>query len=65
MEHGKPACKVDLMPTLTRLIITLAVLAGLVYAGMLALVTFVHPTQTELTIRIPTEKLNPKPGNPK
>ncbi|MGO4450688.1 histidine kinase [Phyllobacterium sp. TAF24] len=53
------------MPTLTRLILTLAVLAGLVYAGMLALVTFVHPTQTELTIRIPTEKLNPKPSNPK
>ncbi|PRD53500.1 histidine kinase [Phyllobacterium myrsinacearum] len=53
------------MPTLTRLIITLAVLAGLVYTGMLALVTFVHPTQTELTIRIPSEKLNPKPGNPK
>ncbi|WP_288193512.1 histidine kinase [uncultured Phyllobacterium sp.] len=53
------------MPTLTRLIITLAVLAGLVYAGMLALVTFVHPTQTELTIRIPAEKLNIKPGNPK
>ncbi|MBA8881547.1 histidine kinase [Phyllobacterium myrsinacearum] len=53
------------MPTLTRLIITLAVLAGLVYAGMLALVTFVHPTQTDLTIRIPTEKLNPKPVNPK
>lgn len=65
MEHEKQACKVDLMPTLTRLIITLAVLAGLVYAGMLALVTFVHPTQTDLTIRIPTEKLNPKPVNPK
>ncbi len=53
------------MPTLTRLIIILAILAGLVYAGMIALVTFVHPTQTEMTIRIPSEKLNPKPGTPK
>jgi hypothetical protein len=53
------------MPTLTRLIITLAVLAGLVYAGMVALVTFVHPKQTEMTIRIPAEKLNPKPDMPK
>ncbi|QND50775.1 histidine kinase [Phyllobacterium sp. 628] len=53
------------MPTLTRLIVTLAILAGLVYAGMLGLVMFVHPTQTEMTIRIPTEKLNPKPNNPK
>lgn len=52
------------MPTLTRLIFILAVLAGLVYAGMIALVTFVHPTQTEMTIRIPAEKLNPKPGTP-
>ncbi len=52
------------MPTLTRLIIILAVLAGLVYAGMIALVTFVHPTQTEMTIRIPAEKLNLKPGTP-
>ncbi|PSH59126.1 MULTISPECIES: histidine kinase [Phyllobacterium] len=53
------------MPTLTRLIIMLAVLAGLVYAGMIVLVTFVHPTQTEMTIRIPAEKLNPKPDKPK
>lgn len=52
------------MPTLTRLIIILLVLAGLLYAGMIALVTFVHPTQTEMTIRVPAEKLNPKPGAP-
>ncbi len=53
------------MPTLTRLIIILAILAGLVYAGMIALVTFVHPTQTEMTIRIPPERLNQKPDQPK
>ncbi|MRG55135.1 hypothetical protein SAMN05428967_2281 [Phyllobacterium sp. YR620] len=53
------------MPTLTRLILVLAILAGLVYAGMVALVTFVHPKQTEMTIRIPSEKLNPKPDQKK
>ncbi len=65
MEQINPACSIEKMPTLTRLIITLAILAGLVYAGMVALVTFVHPTQTEMTIRVPNEKLNPKPQQPK
>jgi len=40
------------MPTLIRLIITLLFLAGLVYAGMFALVAFVEPTQKEQTISI-------------
>jgi hypothetical protein len=45
------------MPTLIRLIITLLFLAGLVYAGMFALVAFVEPTQKEQTIRIPQRDL--------
>ena len=45
------------MPTLIRLIITLLFLAGLVYAGMFALVAFVEPTQKERTIRIPQRDL--------
>lgn len=45
------------MPTLIRLIITLLFLAGLVYAGMFALVAFVEPTQKEQTIRIPQREL--------
>lgn len=47
------------MPSLMRLIFFLAVLAGLSFAGMFALATFVSPEQSELNIRIPTEKLNP------
>ena len=55
------------MPTLIRLIITLLFLAGLVYAGMIALVAFVEPTPKEVTIRIPTTELlnggqRPLPG---
>jgi hypothetical protein len=45
------------MPTLIRLIITLAFLAGLVYVGMFALVAFVEPTPEPVTIRIPTRDL--------
>ena len=45
------------MPTLIRLIITLLFLAGLVYAGMIALIPFVEPTPKEVTIRIPTRDL--------
>lgn len=49
------------MPTLFRFVVTLAVLAGVVYGAMFALVMFVQPKQAELTVRIPSEKLNPKP----
>lgn len=45
------------MPTLIRLIITLLFLAGLAYAGMVALIAFVEPTPKEVTIRIPTRDL--------
>lgn len=45
------------MPTLIRLIITLAFLVGLVYAGMFALITFVEPTPEPVTIRIPARDL--------
>ena len=45
------------MPTLIRLIITLLFrVAGLVYAGMFALVAFVEPTPKEVTIRIPAAR---------
>lgn len=45
------------MPTLIRLIIMLLFLAGLVYAGMFALVSFVEPTPKPVTIRIPAREL--------
>lgn len=48
------------MPTLFRFLVTLGVLAGLVYAGMLALVLTVEPRQGEITIRVPIDR--PAPG---
>jgi hypothetical protein len=42
------------MPTLIRLVITLLFLAGLAYAGMIALVAFVQPEPKPVTVRIPS-----------
>ena len=47
------------MPTLFRLLTILAVLAGLVYGSMYALVLYVEPNMGEMTVRIPPERLNP------
>jgi len=45
------------MPTLFRLLITVLFLAGLAYAAMFALVTFVEVSPREVTQRIPTRDL--------
>jgi hypothetical protein len=47
------------MPTLVRLLTFLAVAALLIFGGMVALATFVVPKQSEMTIRVPADKLNP------
>ncbi|WP_407925704.1 hypothetical protein [Devosia faecipullorum] len=52
------------MPTLFRLLITLLFLAGLAYAGMFALVTFVEVRPKEVTQRIPTRDLLGETGAP-
>lgn len=49
------------MPTLIRFLVTLGILAGLIYGAMFALVMYVEPKKSEMWVRIPTEKLNPKP----
>ena len=48
------------MPTLFRFLTILAVLAGLGYGAMYALVAFVEPNKGEMTVRIPAERLNPR-----
>jgi hypothetical protein len=49
------------MPTLIRFLVTLGILAGLVYGAMFVLVMYVEPKKGEMSVRIPTERLNPKP----
>jgi hypothetical protein len=48
------------MPTLFRFLMTLLILAGIVYGAMYALVLFVEPNRGEMTVRIPPEKLQPQ-----
>lgn len=47
------------MPTLFRFLFTIGVIVGLVYAGLFALAIFVEPREREVTVRIPSERLNP------
>jgi hypothetical protein len=47
------------MPTLFRFLSTIVFLAGLVFAGMIALVTFVQPKQGEISTRVPIEDTGP------
>lgn len=46
------------MPTLFRLLMACAVLAGLVYGGMWALVLLVQPRERDVVVRISPEQLN-------
>ncbi|WP_026616340.1 hypothetical protein [Ensifer aridi] len=46
------------MPTLFRFLFICAVMAGIIYATMVALVTWVDPVERDVTVRIPTERVN-------
>lgn len=47
------------MPTLFRLLVILGILAGLGYAGLFALATFLPPETRETTVNIPADRLQP------
>ncbi|HEX5935013.1 MAG TPA: hypothetical protein VFY63_12690 [Pseudorhizobium sp.] len=49
------------MPTLFRFLFILAVIAGIIYGSMLALVFLVEPRERDVTVRVPSERLNPAP----
>ena len=48
------------MPTLIRFLIVVALIGGLVYAGMFALATFVQPEKREITVTLPSSRLAPQ-----
>ena len=48
------------MPSLIRFLVFCAVMAGLVYGAMYALTVLVEPKPREISVRVPTEKVNPK-----
>jgi hypothetical protein len=47
------------MPSLFRFLFVLAVIGGLIYGSMVALVMFVEPEARDVTVRVPSERLNP------
>ncbi|NTJ43639.1 hypothetical protein G6L28_13620 [Agrobacterium larrymoorei] len=47
------------MPTLFRFIFILAAIAAIIYGSMVTLVALVQPREREVTVRIPSERLNP------
>ncbi len=49
------------MPTLFRFFLTIAVLAGLVFAAMFALATLVEPQPRDMTVTIPANRLPQAP----
>ncbi|MBK5566686.1 hypothetical protein AB4Z34_08060 [Ensifer sp. 2YAB10] len=46
------------MPTLFRFLFFCAVIAGIVYGTMVSLVTFVDPVERDVTVKIPSERVN-------
>ncbi len=48
------------MPSLFRFLFIVGLIAGLVYAGMIALVTFVEPQPRDMSQTIPPARLNGK-----
>jgi len=48
------------MPTLFRFLVTIGIIAGIVYGAMFALVTLVEPKRGEITVRVPLDKLDAK-----
>jgi hypothetical protein len=46
------------MPSLIRFLLIAGILAGIVYGGMIALVTFVEPQPREMSQTIPPARLN-------
>ncbi|WP_262298513.1 histidine kinase [Microvirga sesbaniae] len=44
------------MPTLFRFLLVVAILAGLGFAAMFALATFVDPNPREITVPVPTSR---------
>jgi hypothetical protein len=50
------------MPSLIKLLVSLAILAGLVYGGMLALATLVEPTPRDMSFTVPADRFRPDPN---
>ena len=48
------------LPTLFRFLAVIAILAGLVFAAMFVLATFVEPEPRDISVTVPFNRLQPK-----
>lgn len=48
------------MPTLTRFLTVVAIIAAVIYGSMVALATLVEPNTAEISERVPLKNLEPK-----
>ncbi len=46
------------MPSLIRFLVLIGIIGGIVYGSMLALAWTVHPNQREMSIKIPSKRIN-------
>jgi hypothetical protein len=46
------------MPSLIRFVVFCAIVAGIIYGGMFALVLYVKPKPREITVRVPITQAN-------
>ena len=49
------------MPSLIRFFVVVLILGGIVSVAIVYLAVFVEPSSREMTIRIPSSKLEPRP----
>jgi hypothetical protein len=55
---NSPEGHIFIMPSLIRFLVIIGILAGLAWAAMQALVSFVEPQQREMKQTLPASKLN-------
>lgn len=49
------------MPSLFRFLVWIGIIAGVIYGGMYAMVTFVEPDLRQMSVRLPAGSLDPQP----
>lgn len=60
-ERGSKGSQQSML-SLVRFVIILAILAGVGYGAMFALVALVEPNTREMTVRVPSSSINPSPA---
>lgn len=49
------------MPSLARFLFVIAIIGGVIYAGIFALATFIDPPQREISVPVPQDRFYKQP----